>query len=106
MKAYEAYDEHHPEGYKDIVFAETAAEAKKKAFSTGSSCQEAEWIDLRVRRLPYLDDMESCSEKKIRYITLINGWWYNDGDAVYTEDNIDEAIANGVVEKVEDGSNE
>lgn len=97
MKAYNVYDPNHWEGYQDIIFAPTVNEAKKKALSAGGSCQDAEWINLRAVRIPYLDDMEKLTEKEIMYVAILHGWWHEVDGVRYDEENIDEAIANGVV---------
>lgn len=96
MKAYKVYDTEDHEGYQDIVFAETAREAKKQG-RTLDSCVDAEYINIRVNRLPFLDGMENRSEQEILYIALMNGWWHDYGDTRYTEENVDDAIARGIV---------
>ncbi|HLR58890.1 MAG TPA: hypothetical protein VK094_00230 [Pseudogracilibacillus sp.] len=97
MKAYKVYDEYNHEGYQDVVFATTANEAKKKAFISANSCQNAEWIDIRVNRVPYLDGLEKRTHEEIMYVAILNGWWYEFEDVRYDEENIGEAIKKGAV---------
>ncbi len=54
MKAYEAWDAGSYEGYNTVVFAETANAAKVIAMGT-EACEDAEYIDIRVKRLPEMD---------------------------------------------------
>lgn len=56
MKAYEAWDNAADENYKTIVFAETAKEAKKIAFEC-EVCEYADYIQVRVKRLPEADKL-------------------------------------------------
>lgn len=96
MKAYRVYDPHCYEGYESIVFSNNVNEAKKKGYAL---IDDVEWIDLRVRRLPELDDLQDLTEEELRYVAITRcGFWYNDGyDKIYNEENIDEAIENGFV---------
>lgn len=100
MKAYKVYDVENYEGYEDIVFAKTAREAKKM-WSTLDSCADAEYINIRVNRLPFLDGMEDRTKEEVLYVAMLNGWWYEIGDKRCDEENIDEAIADGIVTPVE-----
>lgn len=97
MKAYKVYDCSSWEGYQDIIFAESSRKAKTKAFSLGDSCQDADWIDLRVNRLPFLDGMEDKTMKEIMYVAILYGWWYECDGVRYDEENIDEAIEKGII---------
>ncbi len=54
MKAYQAWDAKIVENFSTVVFAETAQAAKRAAMST-ACCEFAEYIDIRVRRLPEMD---------------------------------------------------
>ena len=54
MKAYLAWDNAAYENYETIVFAENAKEAKKIAF-TCEVCENADYIQVRVKRLPEAD---------------------------------------------------
>lgn len=97
MKAYKVYDISHDEGYQDIIFAKTAQEAKIKAFGTSPACESSEWIDLRVGRVPYLDGMENCTERELMYVAIENGWWYEVDGIKYDEENLEEAVKEGIV---------
>ncbi|WP_405103111.1 hypothetical protein [Oceanobacillus sp. FSL H7-0719] len=100
MKAYKVWNIHNHEGYQDIVFAESSKEAKKQG-SRLDNCSDAEWIDLRVNRVPYLDGMENRTLEEIMYVALQNGWWFELGDKRYYEDDLEEVVADGVVTPVE-----
>ena len=54
MKAYKAWDEYNYEGYSTVVFAENASKARNIAFHS-ETCEDARFIDIRVRRLPEMD---------------------------------------------------
>jgi hypothetical protein len=54
MKAYKAWDEKEYDSGSTIVFAENIREAKKIAMST-DACSEAEFIDIRVKRIKECD---------------------------------------------------
>lgn len=100
MKAYKVYNTENYEGYQDIVFAESAKEAKKR-WRTLDSCEDAEYINIRVNRLPFLDGMEKRTMKEIMYVAILNGWWYEIDDKKYDEENMDEALEMGYVKKVD-----
>lgn len=54
MKAYRAWDNQSWENYQTVVFAETAQAAKTVAMGT-DTCEDARYIDIRVRRFPEMD---------------------------------------------------
>lgn len=54
MKAYQAWDTKSIEDCSTVVFAETAQAAKIIAFHT-ETCEDADFINVRVRRLPQMD---------------------------------------------------
>ena len=56
FKAYKAYDNKSDDGYSTIVFARSASEAKTIALAT-DTCSEAQYIDIRVTRLPGADNL-------------------------------------------------
>lgn len=55
MKAYQVWDCKSCENWSTVVFAESVSEAKVKARST-DDCEGAEYINIRVKRLPEMDD--------------------------------------------------
>lgn len=71
---------------------------KKKAFLT-DSCSDAKWIDIRVNRLPEIDDMQDYTHEELTYELIMIGWWYDFGDFHVTEENINEALEKGYVKK-------
>ena len=54
MKAYIVWDSNAYEPYTTIVFADNANRAKAIAMYT-DNCEDAEYIDIRVRRAPMID---------------------------------------------------
>ena len=56
MKAYMAWDTENDDGASTIVFAETAREAKKIAM-WAEACEDAEYINIRVKREPLADSL-------------------------------------------------
>lgn len=56
MKAYHVHDSTSYEDCSTIVFAEDATKAKLIAQST-DTCEDARYIDIRVRRLPEADKL-------------------------------------------------
>lgn len=54
MKAYKAWDEKSVEPGVTVVFAENVKEAKKIAFCT-ETCEDADYINVRVQRFPQMD---------------------------------------------------
>lgn len=54
MKAYKAWDMMSCENGSTVVFAETAQAAKNVARYT-DACEDADYIDIRVQRLPEMD---------------------------------------------------
>lgn len=56
MKAYIAWENASVEAYSTIVFAENSREAKKIAF-TCDVCENADYIQVRVKRLPEADKL-------------------------------------------------
>lgn len=55
MKAYLAWDSGMEEFGSTVVFAENRQEAKKIAFGT-EACEDTAYIDVRVARLPQMDE--------------------------------------------------
>lgn len=56
MKAFIAWDKEEIESISTIIFAENAREAKKVAMTT-DACENAEFIDIRVKRLKEADPL-------------------------------------------------
>lgn len=60
MKAYHAYEK--DSDYATIVFAESAAQAKIAAKAC-DCCEDARYIDIRVRRMPEADKLYKGSSE-------------------------------------------
>lgn len=80
MKAYKAWDEKASDPFSTIVFAENIKEAKKIAMAT-DTCEEARFIDIRVKRHKEADCLYKgsseidCDDEETR-IALVRdfGW--------------------------------
>ena len=66
MKAYRTWDEKAFDPCETIVFAENIKEAKKIAMAT-DTCEEANFIDIRVQRLKEADCLYKGSSKIDQY---------------------------------------
>lgn len=55
LKAYRAWDANDVETRETVVFAENAREAKKIASET-ETCEDADYINVRVQRYPQMDE--------------------------------------------------
>lgn len=76
MKAYTLSIANDDEGIQEIVFANTAREAKKLINSTDLYYDE--WTDIRVNRYPAMDGKEALSKKELAKETWRIGWrWYD-----------------------------
>jgi len=70
------------------VFSDTAKEAKKKFWSTDLEADS--YIDIRVKRAPYLDHMENLSEIEIELVKWRNGWHWFDYATPQPDETTDE----------------
>jgi hypothetical protein len=70
MKAYKAWDAKSYEGTSTIVFAESAGAAKAIAART-DACEDAEFTNIRVQRIPEMD---------AHYRGACETDWYNPAD--------------------------
>ncbi|MCH3989860.1 MAG: hypothetical protein LKF01_00250 [Lactobacillus sp.] len=74
MKAWMVYDKNEPE-HPDYVFAPTEGKAKSAALELLFSQTCADFTDMRVKRLPGVDDIEKESTAKIfSKLILTCGW--------------------------------
>ena len=80
MKAHKAWDDYNSEGYSTVVFAESASKARAIAFHS-EACEDARFVDIRVRRLPEMDKQYrgldevdwDCPEDRRALVAL--GWY-------------------------------
>lgn len=63
MKAYVLWEKNYDEKGQFVVFAHTAAEAKKRVCST--DLDPDEYIDVMANRAPEFDGMENATEREI-----------------------------------------
>lgn len=80
MKAYKVWTDDSDKGC-GIVFAESFGKARQQAQGT-DACEDEEFINIRVARLPLLDGMENEEpsdnlwlNEKIRKILVKEGWY-------------------------------
>ena len=64
-------------GWNEIVFAENYREAKKKATYTGLF--NGDYLSLRVKRYPDMDDTENLNHKDYTYKLWLSGWMWVGG---------------------------
>lgn len=98
MKAYKAGEANFEVENEIIVYAETAREAKKIAWSQFDD--EIEYINLRINRAPFMDNTEHLSTMEKWIILLEHGWWCEYDGKTYTEGNLGEFIGdcqNGII---------
>lgn len=76
MKAYILEMRDDPDAGCEIVFANTAKEAKRQAIGKDFYEMSGEWLELRVRRLKKFDGMERLSKAEIAKECWRDGWWF------------------------------
>lgn len=72
MKAYILGIKGDDDAGNEIVFAETAKEARKMVSLTYDS-----WIDVYARRCKEFDGMENSTPKEMLYKCWKEGWWFH-----------------------------
>jgi hypothetical protein len=90
MKAWKVEDLESYEGGCTVVFAETRGKAHNLARDT-DCCEDAEWCDIRVTRIPEMDKMWKPGKKEMNWwdpddrIALVKecGWYCLDVDREY-----------------------
>lgn len=63
-------------GWNEIVFADNYREAKKKATHTSLCETRDDFLNLRVRRYPDMDDTENLNHKDYTYKLWLSGWMW------------------------------
>ena len=90
MKAWRVCDKADYVGGSTVVFAETRGKAHELALHT-DCCEDAEWNDVRVTRIPAMDKMYRGKDEMDWYepedrIALVKeGWYCLDCDIEYCE---------------------
>lgn len=86
------------ENSSNVVFAKDTAEAKKKAYHRDFFFHDTWWgedfeyIDIRVWRLPLIDNCEDKPPIEVAEKLILQGYWvwtFNDGEIISEEDNFD-----------------
>ncbi|WP_321388979.1 hypothetical protein [uncultured Enterococcus sp.] len=78
MKAYIVGVTSDPDSGEEIVFANTAKEARQKADCMDLTDYAESWIDIFAKRYPAFDDMENSSEDEIALKKFREGWnWFD-----------------------------
>jgi hypothetical protein len=80
MKAYTLYIDGNEDAGQEIVFANTAREAKKQIYGTDLGGELENWTDLRVNRDKRYDGMESLTRAQLSLKLWRDGWRYFDLD--------------------------
>ena len=65
--------------WNEIVFATNYREAKKKATYTSLCENSDDFLNLRVRRCPDMDDTENLNHKDYTYKLWLSGWMWTEG---------------------------
>ena len=96
MKAYYLTIKGDDEGVTDVVFANTAREAKKLVWQTDLvDYWQGEWILLRANRAKKYDGMEHLSDIEMKLFQWKEGWRYID---LYNMPDPDEATDEQFIE--------
>lgn len=80
MKAYYASIADDDDAGGEVVFANTAQEAKQKAWGLDFTAFCESYIYLRVRRWKDFDDLEKLSERDMALKKWQNGWWWDSNE--------------------------
>ena len=106
LKAYRAWGVNDVEARETVVFAENAREAKKIASET-ETCEDADYIDVRVQRFPQMDEHYRGSaevdwyDMEDRKALVELGW-----TCLYTSEECDTCPAKELCGKWEDTDND
>lgn len=65
--------------WNEIVFADNYREAKKKATHTSLCETRDDFVNLRVKRYPDMDDTENLNHKDYTYKLWLSGWMWVGG---------------------------
>ena len=83
------------DGEQNLVFADTASQAKKQANIDGGRLYNFDlnvenYAGIRANRASQFDDMENEPEFEMVILLLQNGWWFTINEIMYTEDDLSE----------------
>lgn len=90
MKAYMLSMKSDPDVGCEIVFANTAREAKKQAIGKDFYEMTGDWLDLRVNRYRQFDDMENSSKREMSKQQWRDGWWFFEYGCPPVDESTDE----------------
>lgn len=90
MKAYVLEMKDDSDAGCEIVFANTAKEAKKQAIGKDFYEMSGEWLELRVRRYKHFDGMEKLSNAELAKEQWREGWWFHESGYPDPDETTDE----------------
>lgn len=90
MKAY-CIETNDPDEGQAIVFAEKPSQAKGQIYGTGMYPPDS-WTDIRARRAPGYDGMESASPAELALKQWKEGWQWFDLDYPDPDEDSDETF--------------
>ena len=90
MKAYILEMKDDPDEGSEIVFANTAREAKNQAIGKDFYEMSGDWLSLRVRRYKSFDGMEKCTKAEIALKQWQDGWWFHESGYLSPDEWTDE----------------
>lgn len=79
-----------------LVFAESPTKAKQQALGTDNLCEYG-YIELNAKRAKYADGHINASARDLMILNIQHGWWYEIEGQRIDEDNLEEAIASGLI---------
>lgn len=90
MKAYYLSIRDNDDEGGEIVFANTAQEARKQVY--GTDLQFESWIDVQAHRYKNWDGKENLPLIELRKEQWREGWWFHEGGAPDPDEDTDEAF--------------
>lgn len=108
VKAYYASIWDDPDAGGEVVFANTAREAKKEAWGLDFTAFCDSYIYLRVNRWKELDGCEKLTEREMALKKWQNGWWWDSDEPSFDDygEHTDEDFLAWYDERHEAKSNE
>lgn len=78
--------------WNEIVFAENYKQAKKLALQTELYETSEDFVHMRVRRYPAMDDTENLSHEECTYKLWQSGWMWMDTQTLDPYDEYDDEL--------------
>lgn len=90
MKAYITGITDDDDAGNEIVFANTAREARKMVWGSDFTAFAERYIDVYARRYPNYDGMENLSKKELALQQWHDGWWFHQSGYLSDDEWTDE----------------